>query len=235
MAIDAGHGPDTPGKRSPDDSLREFHFNSAVAKRVVALLSEYESVITLEVHEQGRDVPLKERTDRANKWKADAYVSIHANASGSAWSDANGIETFVYPSANAETRKLATNVHTALIDGTKRRDRGVKTADFHVLRETAMTAILVECGFMTNREECELLKADSYRDKVAQAIVDGIVKTYGLKRKEAVTVPKMDREAAEKVIAVLGALYMASDNAQVREAAHLAANALRDAAGIPRA
>lgn len=52
--------------------------------------------------------------------------------------------------------------------------------------------------------------------------------------KETVTVPKMDKDAAEKVIAVLGALYMATDNAKVREAAHCAANALRDAAGIPR-
>jgi N-acetylmuramoyl-L-alanine amidase len=62
----------------------------------------------------------------------------------------------------------------------------VKTANFHVLRETKMPAILVECGFMTNREECELLKSDAYRRKCAEAIVAGIVETYGLKPKRPV-------------------------------------------------
>jgi hypothetical protein len=57
-------------------------------------------------------------------------------------------------------------------------------ANFHVLRETRMPAILVECGFMTNREEYGLLKSDAYRRKCAEAIVIGIVEVYGLKKKD---------------------------------------------------
>src|SRR5690606_23136602 len=98
---------------------------------------------------------------------------------------AQGIETYVYTSWPKAAVALANAVQRNLIRVTGRPDRGVKAADFHVLRETKMTAILVECGFMTNREECELLKSDSYRRKCATAIVQGIVETYGVKKKPA--------------------------------------------------
>lgn len=184
IAIDAGHGPDTPGKRTPDDSMREFHFNSVVARYVRDGLKQYEGVEVLFTHtdDGSRDVPLKERTDKANTWKADVFVSIHANAFGNNWNDANGIETFVYASRPAAAVKLADAVQRALVRATGRRDRGVKAGDLHVLRESNMTAILVECGFMTNREEAELLKGDEYRRKCAAAIVQAIAEVYGLKK-----------------------------------------------------
>src|SRR5690606_6685155 len=190
IVIDAGHGPETPGKRSPDGSLREYHFNSVVARYVAdELLHGYEGVEILMTHDDSRDVPLKERTDRANAWKADLFVSIHANAAGDGWSTAQGIETYVYTSRPEPAVALANAVQRNLIRLTGRPDRGVKSANFHVLRETRMTAILVECGFMTNREECELLKSDAYRRKCAEAIVAGIVEVYGLRKKPAETAP----------------------------------------------
>ena len=191
IAIDAGHGPETPGKRSPDGSLREYQFNSAVARYVAdELLHGYEGVEILMTHADDRDVPLKERTDRANAWKADLFVSIHANAAGDGgWNGAQGIETFVYTTRPAAATKLAEAVHRNLIRATGRPDRGVKTANFHVLRETKMPAILVECGFMTNQEEAALLKTDTYRRKCAAAIVAGIVEVYGLRKKPAETAP----------------------------------------------
>lgn len=184
IAVDAGHGPETPGKRTPDGSMREFYFNSVVARYVRDELQQYDGVETLFTHadDGSRDVPLKERTDKANGWKADVFVSIHANAFGSTWNDANGIETFVYTSRPSEAVKLAEAVQNALIRATGRRDRGVKAGDLHVLRETKMTALLVECGFMTNREEAELLKSDEYRRKCAAAVVQGIAEVYGLKK-----------------------------------------------------
>jgi N-acetylmuramoyl-L-alanine amidase len=207
IVIDAGHGPETPGKRSPDGSLREYQFNSAVARYVAdALLHEYEGVEILMTHDDSRDVPLKERTDRANAWKADLFVSIHANAAGDGvnWHSAQGIETYVYTSRPAPAVALANAVQRQLIRATGRPDRGVKSANFHVLRETKMTAILVECGFMTNREECELLKSDSYRRKCAEAIVAGIAETYGLQQKMKAPVDDVSdwaREARDWTVA----------------------------------
>lgn len=206
IVIDAGHSFSTPGKRSPDGSLREYHFNAPTARYVAdELLHGYEGVEILMTHDDSRDVPLKERTDRANTWKADLFVSIHANATGEGWSSAQGIETYVYTTRPAAALKLAEAVHRNLIRATGRPDRGVKSADFHVLRETKMTAILVECGFMTNKQECELLKSDDYRRKCAAAIVQGIVETYGLRKKPVQ--PKLDdvsdwaREARDWAVA----------------------------------
>ncbi len=117
IAIDAGHGYNTPGKRTPDGSMREWEFNSAVATLVQDELQNYEGVETLRVDDPtGKtDVPLKTRTDKANAWKADVYVSIHANAAGSGWNSAEGIETYVYTSKPKEAMTLAANVQNRLI------------------------------------------------------------------------------------------------------------------------
>lgn len=188
IVIDAGHGPETPGKRSPDGALREYQFNSAVARYVAdKLLHGYEGIEILMTHSDERDVPLRERTDRANAWKADVFVSIHANAAGDgvSWHSAQGIETYVYTSRPSDAVALANAVQRQLVKATGRPDRGVKSANFHVLRETRMTAILVECGFMTHRQECELLKSEAYRQTCAAAIAAGIAEVYGLRRKKA--------------------------------------------------
>ncbi|GIQ70781.1 N-acetylmuramoyl-L-alanine amidase [Xylanibacillus composti] len=196
IVIDAGHGPNTPGKRTPDDSMREFHFNSVTARYARDELLKYEGVEVLFTHadEGSRDVPLKERTDKANAWKAAVLVSIHANAYGSTWNDVQGIETFVYSTRPAAAIKLAEAVQQNLLMGTGRKNRGVKADNLHMLRESNMTSILVECGFMTNYEEADLLKSDIYRRKCAKAIVAGIVETYGLRR-EADANPKVDGKA----------------------------------------
>jgi len=182
IVVNAGHGPVTPGKRCPDDSMHEYHFNAPTARYVGELLRQYEGVEVLHTFEDGRDVPLRERTDRANAWKADLYVSIHANAHGEGWNVAEGIETFVHDGRPAAAVALANAVQRKLVAATGRADRGVKSDNFHELRETRCTAILVECGFMTNKIEAELLKSDGYRRKCALAIVAGIVETYGLKK-----------------------------------------------------
>jgi N-acetylmuramoyl-L-alanine amidase len=169
IMIDAGHGPETAGKRSPDGLLREFSFNSAVANLVKQYLVE-EGVTIFFAHDERKDVSLSERTNYANRMNVDAFISIHANAYGAGWNHANGIETYVYPSASKESRVLASLVQASLITACNRTDRGVKMANFAVLRETRMPAILIECGFMTNREETALLLKKAYRKQCAKAI-----------------------------------------------------------------
>jgi len=103
-----------------------------------------------------------------------AFVSIHANAFGNGWNNANGIETFVYPTASKKSKALASLVQSALITACKRTDRGVKKANYTVLRETRMPAVLIECGFMTNREEAALLMSNAYRVQCARAIAHAL-------------------------------------------------------------
>jgi N-acetylmuramoyl-L-alanine amidase len=173
IMIDAGHGPETKGKRSPDGRLREFHFNAPVADEVKKqLMAIGHSVIFSHLPDQ--DVPLHERTALANRLNVDFFVSIHANASGTAFNAASGIETFTFPNSSAAAKRLGSFVHQALIQSTGRKNRGQKQADFAVLRDTRMPAVLIECGFMTNPEELELLKSESYRKRCARAIAFGI-------------------------------------------------------------
>lgn len=188
IAIDAGHGPNTPGKRSPDGTLREFHFNSAAARYVAEMLSAYEGVETTFTFEETRDVPLSERTRKANAFGADIFISIHANAYGTGWNDAQGIETYTHTTRGAGSVKLAEAVQESLIRATGLRDRGVKTANFQVLRQTTSVpaSILIEAGFMTNRAEAELLKSDAYRRTVARAIADAVADLYNLRLEQQV-------------------------------------------------
>ena len=186
IVFNAGHGPDTLGKRSPD-GMKEFEFNLAVVNYMRFEIEKYHDVQILFSHANTRDIPLNDRTNFANNEKADLYVSIHANAFTDTWSDAKGIETYVYTGFPRDATELAEKVQKHLVKSTGREDRGVKEANFHELRETNMPAILCECGFMTHREESQLLRSDGYRKTCAIAIVNGIVEQYGLKKKDIPT------------------------------------------------
>ena len=182
IIIDAGHGFTTPGKSS-SDGMKEYEFNRSVAQYLKNLLSRFQ-VNTYFAHSDTHDVPLHERTKRANSLLADLYISIHANAAGNGgWHEATGIETFIHQSKPKKALALATKIQKELSTATGLHNRGVKTADFHVLRETKMTAVLIECGFMTNKSDLKLLKSESYRKKCAQVIEEAITSHYHLKEK----------------------------------------------------
>jgi N-acetylmuramoyl-L-alanine amidase len=188
LMIDAGHGYDTAGKRTVD-GMREYEFNRAVANEMKKLLADYEDVTSLFPHSDKEDVPLIERVSKANQAKVDLFISIHANAQGNGrnWTEAEGIETYVYVSKPKAAYELARIVQANLVASTSRKDRGVKTANFHVLKETNMTAILCECGFMTHKVEASLLRSIGYRHACARAIVNGIASYYKLSKKITAT------------------------------------------------
>ncbi len=143
IMLDAGHGYNTSGKRSPD-GMREYEFNRAVAAYAKAFLEGYQNVTVYYAHSDQTDVPLQQRTNSANSLNVDIYVSIHANAFGTTWNSAGGIETYVYTTRPPLALSLAQKIQRNLISQTGLRNRGVKTADFHVLRETDMDAVLIE-------------------------------------------------------------------------------------------
>ena len=128
FAIDAGHGNNTPGKRSPDGSLREFYFNNAVALEVTRILrNEYGQTVYNPYDVTGKiDTPLNTRVQRANASKVDAFISIHANAAGNGWNSAEGLETFIYNVGDQPgSLKLAANVQNHLVRDTGLKNRGV--------------------------------------------------------------------------------------------------------------
>ncbi len=105
----------------------------------------------------------------------DLAVSIHCNAATSA--QANGVETLYYPSSQ-KSKKLAGYIQEELIASTKLRDRGIKKrSDLGFLEQTKTIAVLVECAFISNKREEQMLKNDD--ELFAKGIADGIIKYIG--------------------------------------------------------
>src|SRR5690606_34586824 len=138
-------------------AIRENEFNAPVVDFLAEELREHGFRVLL-VAPTDYDTPLKQRTDAANKHKADAYVSVHYNALGSEFKEKSkqpeGIEIWVYNGhRNKEAGKLAECVAKYLKQGTKQKWRGIKEGNLHEVRETNMIAILTENGFMDNEKE----------------------------------------------------------------------------------
>ncbi len=129
----------------------------------------------------GRD----EISEIANRINPAVFVSIHVNSALN--SSAQGTETYYYaPVENDllfmqqdERKSLAENLQRQLIAKLKRPDRGVKTKNLAVLRNTTMPSALVELAFISNPEEEQLLQQDYFLNLAAQAIADGIAAYMG--------------------------------------------------------
>jgi len=204
IAIDDGHGRETAGKRTPMFSdgtvMRENEFNEGVAKFLCQRLRDcgFEVIYTAP---ETTDVSLSERVRRANSANANAFVSIHANAYGSDWNDANGVETLVYSKVmpGSQTDAFAQEVHRCLVKKIGLRDRGIKRRDdLYVLKNTKMHAILMECGFMTNEKEANFLRQKWFQKNCADGIFEGICHFFRVKMTEEVEAEEEEIIMTEK-------------------------------------
>lgn len=172
IVIDAGHGGKDPG--AVNGKMYEKTAALAIAKKVGKKLQEKGYNVK---YTRTKDVyfSLGERCRMSNNWDADIFVSIHLNAATN--KSASGIETWRYGSVGSQTKKLADNVQTELIAATGWKDRGVKTSNtLYVLKHTKASAVLVECGFLSNDKEAKKLFTEKYQEKLASAIANGVYK-----------------------------------------------------------
>ncbi len=118
------------------------------------------------------------RVNQANSWGADIFVSIHTNASINP--SANGSEALIYSESSTEAYNLAEDIITNLTEVTGLRNRGIiERPGLYVLRRTAMPAVLVELGFITNPEDAELMANSP--NLFALGIYRGILEYYGFR------------------------------------------------------
>lgn len=186
FAIDAGHGLYTAGKRcmkalDPNET-REWSLNQRIASEIVKQLNAADQE-TLRVDDvTGKtDIALKLRTDKANAWGADAYISIHHD-SGVNGGSGGGATVFVYPSASAKSRELQKAVYEEYISagGIKgNRTTPLASQNLHVVRETKMPAVLIECGFMDSKTDVPIILSDDFPGKAAKGIAAGIARAFG--------------------------------------------------------
>jgi N-acetylmuramoyl-L-alanine amidase len=178
VVLDPGHGAETPGKRSPDDSLMEYEFNRDMAQKIRFHLERHGVEVLITVPDD-TDVSLADRCKFANESDGDIFVSIHANAFGHGWTATNGWEIYVYRKGSY-SEQLAKAIQNATIPASGLVDRGLKSERFYVIRNTNMPAVLIEHGFYSNRTEVELLKSDEFRERLAVMDAKGILNFLGV-------------------------------------------------------
>lgn len=190
ICLDAGHGKETSGKRSPDGALLEFEFNRDVTNRLKTILEAHGVEVILTCNDD-TDISLNKRCQIANEAKADYFISIHANAHKEYWTDVSGWEAYII-GKGGKAEILANRIWAWSISGLGLKDRGVKVESFQVLRDTDMPAVLIEHGFYTNKEECEKLKDSAFRQKCAECDAKGILEHLGIKFDKDINVATKD-------------------------------------------
>jgi N-acetylmuramoyl-L-alanine amidase len=190
VVLDPGHGGTQSGAIA-GQTLTEKLVVLDVARRVRRQLRAAGVDVRL-TRSRDSDVSLSRRVALAGRWKADVFLSIHANAAANP--QAAGMETYVLagagflstsgntnepdPSAgnrhDADNTVLAYCVQKSLVATTGADDRGIRRARFDVLRDAPCPAALVECGFLSNAAEARKLATAEYRETVARGISQGV-------------------------------------------------------------
>lgn len=176
IVLDPGHGGVDHGARAHAPYCEEKKLTLLTSRLVRQYLMQlgYHVVMT---RDGDATISLPHRVEVANKRDVNLYVSIHYNSTRNP--KAHGIEVFFCDSKESPTRtkasrRLADSVLTRLVRRTQASSRGVKKANFYVLRETEMPAILVEAGFISNPDERKSIRKREYMEKIARGIADGI-------------------------------------------------------------
>ena len=196
IVIDPGHGGKDPGIVSATLGFTEKAATLDTALRLKLLLEKrgFEVILT---REKDTFVDLDDRPAAANKLKADCFISLHYNGGAKGDATTAGIETYcLTPAGQYSTNKasgraditaepgnrfdtfnllLGWNVQRSLVKATGAEDRGVRRARFAVLRPLNCPGILVEGGFISSRAEGAQIANAAYRQKLAEAIGDGVI------------------------------------------------------------
>lgn len=181
--IDQGHNPKNPNAGAEGNGLREQDLVYEIGVRLAALLRanpEFDVRLSRPTPDtllgNSNSESLRLRVNDANSWGADYFLSLHTNASSQ--SAATGSEAFVY-SKPSRAADLAEDILRELSNYTGLRNRGVfSRTGLYVLRRTAMPAILLELGFITNPNDASLML--NQPDLFARGIYEGILDYFGL-------------------------------------------------------
>ena len=182
LYLDPGHGGKDPG--AVGNGLQEKDLTLSISLKIRDILtSEYDD-ITIKMSRSGDTFPtLQQRTQEANSWGADYFLSIHINSGGG-----TGFETFVDRSAESGTVNYQDIIHDEILKLIDLKDRGKKKAGFHVIHESNMPALLTECGFIDTASDAAKMKDPDWVEAVARGHVNGLAKAFNLKTIKGVIV-----------------------------------------------
>lgn len=177
VVLDAGHGGEDFGTHSVGQPIyQEKYLNLSTTQLVKSFLQQFGYKVIM-TRTDDTFIPLDQRALFANEQNPRLFVSIHYNSAPSA--DAEGIEVFYYredddKSRVSQSKALAQSILNRTLENTNAKSRGVKHGNYAVIRKTTMPAVLIEGGFLTNKEEMEKIKDGAYMKSLALGIAQGI-------------------------------------------------------------
>lgn len=172
------------GSKFENQCLIEGSNNRDVVNYLTMLMDQLEIQYTVLVPGY-KDMSLSARCEKANLIAKNyeyplpsILLSVHHNAFGKSWNNANGVDSFYWKSDQGYSgggKRIAEIINPSLVKWSGLRNRGVKGRDFKILRSTTMPAVLVECGFMTNLKEAEYLMTEEAKQNTAKGLFEGIM------------------------------------------------------------
>lgn len=179
--LDYGHGGIDPGAIGIDN-VKEKDIVKEIGKRVKYHLERHQQTV-FESRPNDETVSLTERSNKANSNNVDLCISIHCNAFSD--SSAQGVEIFYYK-GSTRGQQLASSILNEITKAKLyTKNRGLKTDNLHMTRETNMPSVLIELGFITNVTDKNLIINN--KEKFAIAITKGILSYYGITYKAETT------------------------------------------------
>ena len=183
IGLDAGHGLKTAGKQSPS-GIKEWELNDKVRDKIVILLKDYDvEIINADNDEGNVDEGLITRRTMYVSKGVDAFVSIHHNAYTGNWNDVTGVEIYTDKNATSKDTELANAIYKNLPNYTGLKGRGIKKADFTVINQNQIPAVLVEGGFMDSNIDHKVITSNEGQEAYARAVAEGLIEFLGLKKK----------------------------------------------------
>lgn len=203
LAIDSGHGSSTAGKRSVS-GYREHWSNTMVASYFAAAMDRcgvkyIKTGWDDDNSMDDADTLLNIRQKQIKNAGCDYVISFHFNAAGDGktYNSGQGVETLISNSYPGDSKRLAECIQKYLIQGTPQKNRGVKTQSLAICNCNTMktkAAVLIECAFMTNEYEEQLMKSKEFCQECAEETAQGFCEYAGIKyipagNKPAVSAP----------------------------------------------
>lgn len=188
IALDAGHGKYTAGKRCmkaiDKNETREWWLNDRICDKIEKRLAAYSgySLIRVDDSTGETDVTLSNRVSKANNYAADFYLSVHHNA-GINGGSGGGIVAIVDTIASGKSKEYQQIIYDELIEKTGLKgNRSIPLAqqNLYVCKHTKMPAVLVELGFMDSTTDVPIILTENFADKAAEGLVNALVKIGNL-------------------------------------------------------
>ena len=195
LILDSGHSHDTKGKKAFDNSLYEWEFNNKMQYLLKERAEELGITVKLTNPNPGTvsDISLTTRANTANNFYRSlnipktVMISLHANAYGTDFNSARGVEVYHASNASINSKNLAKYICDNVYNDVKAIDagfknRGVKCQDFTVIYKTVTPCVLVEYAFYSNKDDLKILKNN--QNELVEATLKGICKYFGINYQE---------------------------------------------------